>query len=75
MRHRGPGPFLLLATCSNCNQHFRDGAARHMLGNYPMEQFCRYKCAEEYLESDHGLERALPVPPRGYGKATNRHLD
>lgn len=46
-----------------------------MLGIYPMEQFCTYMCAEEYLESEHGLKRALPVPHRGYGKATNRHLE
>lgn len=73
MKHRKPGPFILLAACSNCNQYFRDGAARHMLGTYPMEQFCTYMCAEEYLESDRAPKRATPLPPRGDGESANRH--
>jgi hypothetical protein len=68
MRHRRPGTFILLASCSYCKDDFQDGTARHMLGSYPMEQFCTYSCAENYLESDHGLTRAIPLTPMIYGK-------
>ncbi len=46
-----------------------------MLGSYPMEQFCTYRCAENFLENDHGLKRAIPLTPRIYGKDEFRHLE
>jgi hypothetical protein len=46
-----------------------------MLGSYPMEQFCTYKCAENYLENDRGLKRAIPLTPRTYGEGKFQHLE
>jgi len=75
MKHRRPGSFILLASCSYCKNDFRDGAARHMLGSYPMEQFCTYSCAENYLESDRDLTRAIPLTPMIFGKVEFRPLE
>jgi hypothetical protein len=46
-----------------------------MLGSHPMEQFCTYHCAENYLESDHGSTRAIPLTPMISGKGEFRHLE
>ena len=75
MKHRRPAPFVLLAFCSQCKEDFLDGAARHMLGSYPMEQFCTYMCAEKYLENDHGLKRAMPLPAGDNVARLPRHLE
>jgi len=46
-----------------------------MLGSYPMEQFCTYSCAENYLESDRDLTRAIPLTPMIFGKVEFRPLE
>jgi len=73
MRHRRAQSIILLASCSQCNEDFQDGAARHLLGNYPMVQFCNYSCAEKYLENSRGLKRAITIPTTGNAKDTLRH--
>ena len=76
MRHRIPEPFILLTSCSYCKDDFLAGAGRHMLGSYPMEQFCTYRCAENFLENDRGLKRAIPLlTPMIFGKDEFRHLE
>ena len=75
MKNRRPGPFILLVSCSYCNEDFEDGRARHMLGSYPMEQFCTYRCVENYLANDRGLTPALPVTPMIFGKGTFHHME
>jgi hypothetical protein len=75
MKHRKPEPFILLASCSYCKISFRDGEARHMLGCYPMEQFCTYYCTEKYLKNDRGLKRAIPLPARAGETMQPRHLN
>jgi len=61
MRHRIPEPFVLLRSCSYCHKSFEDGAARHMLGWYPLEQFCTYRCTEKFLADAGGLKRAIEL--------------
>lgn len=73
MRHRRVQPMILLGSCSQCNKDFQDGAARHVLGSYPLEQFCTYMCTEKYLENDRGLKRAIPLPPGSYGRSAFQH--
>lgn len=51
----------LSQNCSNCSEGFRDGAARFILGAFPMEQFCSYRCAERYLETHQPEEEAIPL--------------
>jgi hypothetical protein len=73
MKHRKPGPYILLATCSNCKQEFGPGTARFMLGIYPLEQFCTHRCAEEYLENGQDLTRAIQIPSLSNVKSVHRH--
>lgn len=75
MKHRRAQSLTLLTLCSQCKGDFRDGAARYVLGIYPMEQFCSYRCAEKYLENARGLKRAIPLPPRDQEKSTLGHTD
>jgi hypothetical protein len=75
MKHRIPDPFVLLTSCSNCNICFGDGQARHMLGCFPMEQFCTYACTETYLENDRGLKHAIPLPARSNPTIQPKHLE
>lgn len=63
MRHRRAGSMVLLASCSQCKRDFTEGAARHMVGWYPMEQFCTYSCVEKYLVKARGYKQAIPIPP------------
>jgi hypothetical protein len=64
---------FLLASCSYCKEDFKEGAARHMLGYYPMEQFCTYVCVEKYLANVRGLKHAIPVPPTHREKGLPSH--
>jgi hypothetical protein len=74
MRHWKPQSILLLGACSQCKKSFEDGVTRHMVGYYPMEQFCTYQCVEKFLNSDHGLKRALHLPPGGDNEETPKYL-
>lgn len=49
MRHSRSDNILLLGSCSYCNDAFREGAGRLIIGYYPLEQFCSNKCAKEFL--------------------------
>jgi len=75
MKHRRPGTFILLASCSYCKDDFQDGAARHLLGNYPMVQFCNYSCAEMYLENSRGIKPAITISTAVNTKDTLRHQE
>jgi len=44
-----------------------DGAARFILGSYPMEQFCSYGCAEKYLEAHPQEKKAVALPASKIG--------
>jgi len=46
-----------------------------MLGYYPMEQFCTYRCTESYLENDRGLKRAIALPARSSVPMQHKHLE
>ena len=62
MKHRKPRSLLLLVSCSQCTESFPDGAARYMLGAFPVEQFCGYECADDFLEDATGKRRFHPLP-------------
>lgn len=74
MRHLIPHLIILRSACSQCNERFKDGAARHMLGYYPMEQFCTYQCVEKFLHNDHGIKRAAHLPPPEGEEETSRYI-
>jgi hypothetical protein len=61
MRYPSPDPFLLLGFCSYCGEDFRNGVPRFLVGDFPMEQFCSYKCASNFLQYDLGEEQAVPT--------------
>ena len=63
---------ILLGACSQCNMNFQDGMARHILGSFPLEQFCTYMCAEKYLENSRGLKHAILLPASSYSKIAPR---
>lgn len=62
MKHRKPRSLILLGACSQCTESFQDGAARYMLGAFPVEQFCGYECADDFLEDATGKRRFHPLP-------------
>jgi ribosomal protein L24E len=51
MRHSKADNILLLGKCSYCNDAFKEGAGRLIIGDYPLEQFCSNECAEEFLDT------------------------
>jgi len=51
MRHSKAKNIVLLGSCSYCYEIFQTGAARLINGDYPLEQFCSNKCAEEFLKT------------------------
>lgn len=75
MKHRKHGPYVLLVSCSWCKEDFQDNKARYLLGSYPLEQFCRYSCAENYLENGRGLTRAIPLTPRADAQGDFWHFE
>ena len=64
---------FLLGACSHCGDKFLERETRFIIGDFPMEQFCSFKCAEGYLEEDRGEKRALPLPPSFDGRDRTQH--